>query len=765
MMRLKWMLALAEALLLVRLAVPVVMSSNGADLELYGQEVFSSQLDPVTGSLTSSLSYVLEVENSAASARDLRVRLTLHEVETPSLRVVAGELTMSQVIDLGRYVEVVVDLTAQPGRSSYEISGTPRAFPFEVQEEIAVNNGPPNVTTVGEYRFLSAKVGDSIDWKVRIRNTLLSSDGDTPNPPMPLNFVVNLDKKFFEVETLNPRPNSTTTDGSNYWVLFLKGESQIEVEAKVSQLSDWGVATVSPFIISYSSDQIPTMLQGMEARLNSLNATSEFLEGIWAVCNSSAGTLSDVSDYLGGIAQGVAATGNASVLLGESLMSASSAIDATILALENYSGIIREIQRLATEENINRTVLSLRGNISATEAVLEAMKSSIEQEQLLLIGLNQTLNSLLASENDTVRLEMLNQSIGAVSLMYQTNQRTLDSIDDALANLGAAETSLAGIDVRLVAEEVTKFVSFYASFESSLSALSSSLLSAGNASVQIGKASLNQSELLRMIADELNSAVNDTRGQLVDMWGVVEAMKQGVEGLARDVSDLSTEGQRVGLSSPELISGSAHLSFDVSAANETELLDVVPRLDNCFVKYIAFPNSSQLAVFLRDDNGAWNRTTDLASMGAWEFGGMTYLPIFSWTSGGYLRLGGQTEVRIVLSAGSEVSVYNGSSTSSLVEQASCSIFQPDIARTIGVITDGGNPPQPPPKSTTLGAEVLIGGLAALIVSFWILTRRRAKAMKEERRKRLEELDLGQRAKPKRASRRVRTASGRRTKTE
>jgi len=199
------------------------------------------------------------------------------------------------------------------------------------------------------------------------------------------------------------------------------------------------------------------------------------------------------------------------------------------------------------------------------------------------------------------------------------------------------------------------------------------------------------------------------------------------------------------LSSPELVSSSALLSFDATVVNGTELLDVVPRSDNCFVKYVAFPKSSPVVVLVLSDGGAWTRTDDLASIGAWEFSGMTYLPVFSWTTGEYLRLGGQRGVRIVLPAGSEVSVYNGSATSSLVEQASCSIFQPDIARAIGLIADGGSTPQPPSESTPPGTELLVGGLVLLIISFWILTRRRAEAMRQERRKRLEELDSRPRA--------------------
>lgn len=740
MKRAKRILALAEALLLLPFAVTMLSASSETDVRLHGQEIFSSQLDPVTGMFTSSFSYVLDVENPASFAKDLWVRLTLRDVEPSTLKVVAGELVMSQVRDLGKYVELVVKISAEPGRSSWELSGAPRAFPFEVHEEITVDNGPPNITTVEQYRFLSANVGDTLKWKVAIRNTLFDLEETAKNPPMPLTFVVSLDKEYFDVLTLTPSPNSTTAEGANYWVLFLKGTTEIEVEAKVSKLSEWGVATVTPFIISYSSDQIPTMLQGMRARQKSLNATYQFFEGIWAISNSSAAVLSQVSDYLRAISQGVAATGNASILLGQSLLTASSAVKATAASLGNYSNIVRELQRLATEENINRTVISLRGNISATITFLEATRSTIEEEQQLLLELNQTLVSLLASENDTARVALLTQSINIASQMYQNNQQTLANLNSALVTLRSAERSLGGIDVRLVAEEVSRFVNFYSNFEASISALSSSLFSAGNASLLIGAASLNQSGLLKAMADELSSGVNDTLGQLDEMWETVQDMRRGLYALNKDISDLSAEEQRIDFTSPELLDNGSLLAFDVAVTNETELMSLVPRLDGYFVKYIALPSSSTPRVFMREEGGSWSSVDDLSSIGAWDLNGTTFIPIFSATTGEYLCLGGQREVRVVLPAGSSASVYNGSRTSSLVEQASCSIFQPDVARTIGLITGGGQPPQPPPRTTTLGAEVLVGGLVILVVAFWLLTRRRATAMKEERRKRLEELD-------------------------
>jgi hypothetical protein len=710
-------------------------------VELAGQATYSLQVDPVAGTSTASFSYVLEVDNSDPSTKQLAISLTLHDVDPASLSVVSGELTINSRLDLGRYVELVVQLSAPPGESSWELAGTPRSFPFEVNESLLVNNGPPNVTRAGEYRFLSANVGDVLLWRVRVRNTMLGAENSSLNPPIPVTLVVSLDKSYFELKTLTPHPNSTTTEGANYWVFLLGGESVVEIEAKVSKLSDWGVATVTPFIISYSSDQLPTMVQRMQARLDSLNSTEEFFEGIWTTSNETTSTLSDLSGFLNAISKGMNLTGTASSTIGNSILSVSAGLRQIVGGLANYSNLIHAFGELATEQNINRTITNLKGNLTTTIAVLEVTDSSIHQQQGMLLALNATLTALVETTNDTAQVIALNQAIAMVTQIYQQNELTLQSIQQSLQNLVQMQSTLSQINVRLVADEVQTFVRFYDSFAFSVSGLLYDLERAGNASLQVGAADLNQSALLLNMSGELMKGVNQTRTSLDDMWKVIADMKRSIDDLESDISALSAESLRVDLTSPQIVAFDVRTSFEASAVAETNLFVLLSHGEGSFVKYVSFQTGLDVGVFMRQGSSNWTKINDLGSLDTWEYSGLTYISVFSKSDGQYLALGGQKPFRLMLPAGATVNVYNGSQVTSLIEQVSASVFQPDVARQVGIVTDGNQPPPPSGGQTYPAIDVIAVGVMLLLLSFVLLTWRRAGEMKEERRRRLEELGL------------------------
>jgi hypothetical protein len=710
-------------------------------VELAGQATYSLQVDPVAGTSTASFSYVLEVDNSDPSTKQLAISLTLHDVDPASLSVVSGELTINSRLDLGRYVELVVQLSAPPGESSWELAGTPRSFPFEVNESLLVNNGPPNVTRAGEYRFLSANVGDVLLWRVRVRNTMLGAENSSLNPPIPVTLVVSLDKSYFELKTLTPHPNSTTTEGANYWVFLLGGESVVEIEAKVSKLSDWGVATVTPFIISYSSDQLPTMVQRMQARLDSLNSTEEFFEGIWTTSNETTSTLSDLSGFLDAISKGMNLTGTASSTIGNSILSVSAGLRQIVGGLANYSNLIHAFGELATEQNINRTITNLKGNLTTTIAVLEVTDSSIHQQQGMLLALNATLTALVETTNDTAQVIALNQAIAMVTQIYQQNELTLQSIQQSLQNLVQMQSTLSQINVRLVADEVQTFVRFYDSFAFSVSGLLYDLERAGNASLQVGAADLNQSALLLNMSGELMKGVNQTRTSLDDMWKVIADMKRSIDDLESDISALSAESLRVDLTSPQIVASDVRTSFEASAVAETNLFVLLSHGEGSFVKYVSFQTGLDVGVFMRQGSSNWTKINDLGSLDTWEYSGLTYISVFSKSDGQYLALGGQKPFRLMLPAGATVNVYNGSQVTSLIEQVSASVFQPDVARQVGIVTDGNQPPPPSGGQTYPAIDVIAVGVMLLLLSFVLLTWRRAGEMKEERRRRLEELGL------------------------
>jgi len=713
------------------------------DMDLYAQVIYAMQVDPLAGTATASYSYVLEVENRGALPRDLTLRLTLHDVRPASLRVVYGDLTLVRSIDLGRYVELVVQLTAPSGRNSYELSAVPSSLPFEVSQTLLVNGGPPNVTSVGEYRFLSADVDDIISWEVELENTLWGPAEESHNPPLPLTFIVSLDKKFFEVKSVTPRPNSTTTDGANYWTFFLDGTATIEMEVKVLKLSEWGVATIAPFLISYSSDQLPGVLQRMEARFESLNSTATFFESIWKASNDTASTLAELSDYLGAIGAGVGATGNATLTIGQSLVTVSSSLKAVMVTLSNYSRLVREFAKLATEQNINRTLTNLKSNTSAVSAVLEAVKSSLEQEQRMLLDLNATLNGLLQDTNDTEQRAAIELGIEMVNTMYENNEKTLADIDLALRNLELMSKSLASVDVQLVAEQVAAFANSYDSFLSQVSVLSSALEATGNALILIGSGSLNQSQLLLLLSEELSSGLDEMEMQLDEMRSVVDETRASVSSLQRQITALSQEETRIELTSPEIIGPNSRLWHEVTAAGEAELLSLFPPRMGEFIKYVSFDSQMPLGIFTRELGGNWTEVADLSSLGSWELAGMTFIPIFSRLGEDGLSLGGRTPVRIVLGEGVSVQVYNGSMTSNLFEQTSGSVFQPDVARKVALVPDDGQPPEPPATPRYVGIEVLMIGLVLAFVSYAVLTRRAEREMRDQRRKRLEEIGLPQ----------------------
>jgi len=733
--------ALISCLLVLSGVAAGVHAPDSPGVELAGQATYSLQVDPVAGTSTASFSYVLEVDNSDPSTKQLAISLTLHDVDPASLSVVSGELTINSRLDLGRYVELVVQLSAPPGESSWELAGTPRSFPFEVNESLLVNNGPPNVTRAGEYRFLSANVGDVLLWRVRVRNTMLGAENSSLNPPIPVTLVVSLDKSYFELKTLTPHPNSTTTEGANYWVFLLGGESVVEIEAKVSKLSDWGVATVTPFIISYSSDQLPTMVQRMQARLDSLNSTEEFFEGIWTTSNETTSTLSDLSGFLDAISKGMNLTGTASSTIGNSILSVSAGLRQIVGRLANYSNLIHAFGELATEQNINRTITNLKGNLTTTIAVLEVTDSSIHQQQGMLLALNATLTALVETTNDTAQVIALNQAIAMVTQIYQQNELTLQSIQQSLQNLVQMQSTLSQINVRLVADEVQTFVRFYDSFAFSVSGLLYDLERAGNASLQVGAADLNQSALLLNMSGELMKGVNQTRTSLDDMWKVIADMKRSIDDLESDISALSAESLRVDLTSPQIVASDVRTSFEASAVAETNLFVLLSHGEGSFVKYVSFQIGLDVGVFMRQGSSNWTKINDLGSLDTWEYSGLTYISVFSKSDGQYLALGGQKPFRLMFPAGATVNVYNGSQVTSLIEQVSASVFQPDVARQVGIVTDGNQPPPPSGGQTYPAIDVIAVGVMLLLLSFVLLTWRRAGEMKEERRRRLEELGL------------------------
>jgi len=723
-----------------------LIASGEFDVELAAQATYALQVDSIAGITTSSYSYVLEVDNRGESPKTLWIRLTLRDVIPSSLRLVAGELNIARMLDLGKYVEVLVQLTAPLGKTSWELSGTPSSFPVDVEQGLTVNNEEPNVTSVGEYKFLSADVGDVLRWRIRLRNQLWGPGQQSFSPPVPITFIVNLDRKYFDLKELNPSPNSTTTEGANYWTFFLKGETAVEVEAEVSRLSEWGVATLAPFIVSYSSDQIPAMLQRMEARLRSLESTASFLEHMWSAGNSTAALLTDVSKYLGEISTGVAATGNGSLVIGEALLAISSNVASMGRNLMNYSQLVRSFASLATEQNLNRAIANLRSNLSVTISSLEETKSSIVSQQQLLLSLNETLTQLLETTTDSEQVALLTQAISTISELYETNDRLLENTDATLQSLRMMERTLAGIDVQLVAEQASSFASAYEALARGLSSLSAALASLGNASLVIGGANLNQSALLQLMSEEIGSGLNETRGQLEDMWSIVTEMKASEEELRKDIAALSEEKSRIELTSPEVIAETALIFFEVTAQNDTDLFDVLPHKEGSFIKYVSFDTNSDNSVLVQLENGSWREVLDLGALGAWHFGNLRILPIFSRADVNQsLMLGGRTPIRIVIQGGTTVRVYNGSGTSSLTEQVSGSMFQPDVARKIGLKPGGEQPTGPEAPPEYAGIEILIVGLGLLLLFIVVMNAMARTRTRAEREDRLRELTSGSRS--------------------
>lgn len=719
-----------------------------AAITLKGTSSYSTQLDARTGKEISSFSYSLQVDNGGDSPTSAAVRLVFHDIEADSVQTFSPAIRLVKSIDLGRFVECTFNVTAPPGRSTFEISAKPRAMPFLASQSLIVNGEPANVTVMGPYRYVSINAGDLLIWKVKVTNQFWNTRSMSVRLQMPLLLSLSLDTTYFEIVSMNPAPNSTKEGKENQWNLMLEDSAEIELKIKVTKLSEWGIAKLSPFIISYSSETLVSFLEMMKGRASSLRASADLLETVLKSANSSIGLVGGIADQLDIASNAMVASGVATAEVGNALLMIAQQANGTASAIGALLPQLDLLLQLTSSENLSAIISQAKSNIDSTIATLQNLQNTLSTQAGVLLQLNTTLNTLLNQTSNPEQRGLILSSIAMTESVYDGISGSIPLIQDAIASLDEMKTILDQIDLSEVHGALLNYSISVNQLYSGMKGMSSALSEVGGTMLSVARTGFDQFRYLSNLSALLRESTNATADSMTDLDNSASEARAAADRLDSDIRNAELEKERLSYLSPETAT-KRNEPLKLLVTEDDTLNHFLKSVSNesTFVKYLAFNSTSALEI--------WNLTggnpvkvTDFSSLGIWRSDGSFYIPIFSSLDVNEVGFdwSGRFPMKLVLAEGYEVTIYYRNGLGNQTELFVATLLQPDFATEVSPASIIPTEPEKPPtgelrllspQALTIASYVVLAA-AIVAIYFWNSRKKRSIAREQERLKRIEE---------------------------
>lgn len=736
----------------------LLLSSNAPNVGISGDEVpritvkgtssYSTQLDASTGRETTSFSYSLQVENGGTSPASVAVRLVFHDIEPGSVQTFSPAIRLIKSIDLGRFVESTFNVTAPLGSSTFEISANPLAMPFLASQSLVVNGEPTNVSAMGPYRYVAINAGDLLIWKVNVTNQFRNIRAMSVGLQMPLLLSLSLDTTYFEIVSMNPAPNSTKEGKENQWSFMLQDSAEIELKIKVTKLSEWGIAKLSPFIISYSSETLDSFLEMMKGRASSLRASADLLGTVLKSANSSIGLVGDIADQLDIASNAMVQSGIATAEVGNALLMISQQANGTASAIAAFLPQLDVLLQLTSPENLSAYISQAKSNIDSTEATLESLQNTLSTQAALLLQLNTTLSALLNLTSDPQQRDLILSSIAMTESIYGGVSGSIPMVQGAIASLDQMKTLLDQVDISQLHGALFNYSISINQLYVGMQGMSSALSEVGGKMLSVGRTGFDQFRYLSNLSALLRQSANATTDSMRELEDSASEARAAADGLDSEIADAEVEREGLSYLSPEQVTERDEPLKSLTPEDET-LNHFLKSVSNgsTFVKYLAFNSTSALEIWnLTGSNPV--RVSNVSSLGVWRSNGTFYIPIFSCLSANDTKFdwSGRFSMKLILAKGYEVTIYCRNELGNQTELFVATLLQPDFATEVNPASIIPSEPEKPQtgESQLLSPQALIIAsfvtLAVAIVSiyFWNARKSRSMARKRERLKRIEE---------------------------
>ncbi|MEM4229145.1 MAG: hypothetical protein QXZ66_05250 [Thermoproteota archaeon] len=723
----------AQALLLILVVMlPSVTPVSPEETRVTVSETLTYFLDlnPLTGNSTTEFKSTLTVKNKGESSVQHRFIQRLFGVDASNLAL-PSEARLIRFSGDACIIEWVVN--AKPGTRVFEVSGKPLRLPLTVEASLRVNGAVPNYTSAYGVFFVKSKEGDSVEWVIRVKNNnpvlLDPLTNASSKPPLFVSITMNIPQKYFRNIVFNPPVNMTNPleKDSVSWILILRGEAEIRVEALVDGFDDWGTIPLTTVSIS-SSPMGESVKESILSQLKGLNMSIRMMNMILTPIGNLTGFTSLMNRMLGNLSYGLETTGNQTIMIGEALKAIGFGLSSAASQLSQVASLLSVIAENVSKVDFNRLKKGLNSSREAAGLILNETYRMIVDAKQGLLEINNTLTALRNNLTNPDQISLLENAIWRINSLYSRLSLVESYFESAGPQLDYLFESLESF-VNILEEYGSSIVKMSSGLNLGLSALyqtSSALSEMGSALKLIGEANM-------MMGSNLTSVIPMLETASSGLESIQKSLSENMTSLVKVYDELSLilrlieySESRTRLLAPEKLNG-ANIVFEPELVEEDFLTLnrlVLMNETGIGVRRVEVGyNGSFEGVVL---NGS-RCSANLSLIGILVSGNSVVIePFRFYDEGNILTLWNGQEVKLLFSKGSEIRIKVDYSTASSLgersEALSYSIVQPTFGKGITITVKPGE--TKPPLKTGLNIIAIALSVGSVIVTILLLYRRR-----------------------------------------
>ncbi|MBO3753677.1 MAG: hypothetical protein FGF53_02165 [Candidatus Brockarchaeota archaeon] len=721
-------------LLIMMLMLPLVTQASPEETRVTVSEniTYFLDLNPLIGNSTTEFKSTVTVKNTGQSTIQYRFTQRLSGVDSSSLVLPPEARLLSYS---GDSCVIEWNVQANPGTRIFELSGKPLWLPLTVEASLRVNGAVPNYSSAYGVFFVKCKEGDSAEWVVRLKNNnpvlLDPLTNASSKPPVFVSMTMNIPQKYFRKIVFNPPANMTSPfeKDSVSWMLILRGEAEIRVEAVVDGFDDWG--TIPLTTISISSSPIgESVRESIRSQLNGLNMSIRMMNMILTPIGNLTGFINLMKKMLGNLSYGLETTGNQTIMIGEALKAIGFGLSSAASQLSQAASLFSAIAENVSKVDFNMLRKRLNSSRQAAGLILnETYRMIVDAKQ----GLLEINNTLTAVRNNLTNPDQ-------ISLLENATRR----INNLYSRLSLAESYFesAGPQLDYLFESLESFINTLEEYGSRIVEMSSGLGLGVSALSQTSSALAEMGSALKLIG-EANMMMGSN---LTSVTPMLENVSSGLESVQKSLSENMTSlmnvydeltlilrlidysEARTSALAPEALNG-ASIIFKPEAVEDgfLELNRVVlvneTRIGVRRVK-VSYNGSFEGIVL----NGS-RYSANLSPMGILVSGNSVVIEQFRfYDDGNILTLWNGQEVSLLFSKGSQIRVeVDYSIASSLGERSealSYSIVQPTFGKGITITVKPGGTTTPLKTGLNMVAVALsVGSIVTVALLLYRIRRK------------------------------------------
>ncbi|MEM2997988.1 MAG: hypothetical protein QW542_03475 [Thermoproteota archaeon] len=723
----------AQALLLILVVMlPSVTPVSPEETLVTVSETLTYFLDlnPLTGNSTTEFKSTLTVKNTGESSVQHRFIQRLFGVDASNLAL-PSEARLIRFSGDACIIEWVVN--ANPGTRVFEVSGKPLRLPLTVEASLRVNGAVPNYTSAYGVFFVKSKEGDSVEWVIRVKNNnpvlLDPLTNASSKPPLFVSITMSIPQKYFRNIVFNPPVNMTNPleKDSVSWLLILRDEAEIRVEAVVDGFDDWGTIPLTTVSIS-SSPMGESVRESISSQLNGLNASIRMMRMILTPIGNLTGFMSLMGKMLGNLSYGLETTGNQTIMIGEALKAIGFGLSSAASQLSQAASLLSVIAENVSKVDFNRLRKGLNSSREAAGLILNETYRMIVDAKQGLLEINNTLTALRNNLTNPDQISLLENAIRRINSLYSRLSLVESYFESAGPQLDYLFESLESF-INMLQEYGSSIVKMSSGLNLGLSALyqtSSALSEMGSALKLIGEANM-------MMGSNLTSVIPMLETASSGLESIQKSLSENMTSLVKVYDELSLilrlieySESRTRLLAPEKLNG-ANIVFEPELVEE----------DFLTLNRLVLMNETRIGVRRVEVgyNGSFEGvvlngsrySANLDLMGILVSGNSVVIEPFRFhDEGNILTLWNGQEVKLLFSKGSEIRIKVDYSTASSLgersEALSYSIVQPTFGKGIAITVKPGE--TKPPLKTGLNIIAIALSVLSIIITILLLYRLR-----------------------------------------